>query len=710
MYSRWFSKLGKRVVQIRMQQMLKSRDVQQDYEPMNLKLPPSKEPSKAKQLLAILNLDEKITLLSGQDEFCIPGIERVGLKPVWTSDATLGLRGWNAPVTDFPASIAMAASWNESLLTQVGECIGSECRALGIGVLLGPGVNLARVPVAGRNFEYFGEDPLLAGKMAGAYIKGVQTHPVITTVKHFACNNSEYDRHKSNSVVDERTLRELYLPAFKCALDAGSLGVMTSYNQVNGIYASEHAYLLEGILRGEWQFDGLVISDWNSLYSTDGVLSSGVDLEMPGGKYLKREKVVDAISKGVVTEEAIDRKVLHLFTAYERAGLFDCPLADPALKVGNDKHRETALQVAQEGVVLLKNKDAALPLGPSLKLCIGGENAFRVAQGGGSSMIQWVTPPKTFASLMEDKATSLPRHWYRSASYRRNVASSDAVILVVGFNHIEESEAYDRPWEMDRATLRSIEHATKLNKRTIVVVQSGGALHLTAFADKASAILWTSYLGSATAEALYDILFGNVSPSAKLPFSIASSLLDYRSMRNYPKDYAAFSLARIQKGQGDPNIRQVSPSDYTENLMVGYRQFDSEGPDPLYCFGHGLSYAAFSYDNMMVVEQEEGNYLVSFSLANISDVSGAEVVQLYIHPLTAKIYRPKQELKGFKKVYLNAGETATIEFSVSPEDFSRWDIDTWRFVSDDGPYEIRIGSSSRDIRLHQAVKYKERKP
>ncbi|MBJ2357794.1 fibronectin type III-like domain-contianing protein [Sphaerochaeta sp. S2] len=217
-------------------------------------------------------------------------------------------------------------------------------------------------------------------------------------------------------------------------------------------------------------------------------------------------------------------------------------------------------------------------------------------------------------------------------------------------------------------------------------------------------------MGSATAEALYDILFGNVSPSAKLPFSIASSLLDYRSMRNYPKDYAAFSLARIQKGQGDPNIRQVSPSDYTENLMVGYRQFDSEGPDPLYCFGHGLSYAAFSYDNMMVVEQEEGNYLVSFSLANISDVSGAEVVQLYIHPLTAKIYRPKQELKGFKKVYLNAGETATIEFSVSPEDFSRWDIDTWRFVSDDGPYEIRIGSSSRDIRLHQAVKYKERKP
>ncbi len=231
-----------------------------------------------------LPLKKKITLLSGQDEFCIPGIPRVGLKPVWTSDATLGLRGgWNAPVTDFPASVAMAATWDTPLLTKVGgEHIGgAECRALGIGgVLLGPGgVNLARVPICGRNFEYFGEDPLLAGRMAAAYIQGVQTHPpVITTVKHFACNNSEYDRHKSNSVVDERTLRELYLPAFKYALDAGSLGVMTSYNQVNGTYASEHAYLLEGILRGEWQFDGLVISDWNSLYSTDGGCSPLVSI------------------------------------------------------------------------------------------------------------------------------------------------------------------------------------------------------------------------------------------------------------------------------------------------------------------------------------------------------------------------------------------------------------------------------------------------
>ncbi len=707
---RWFATLGKRVVQLRMQQMLKNRDVRQDYEPMDLALPPSNEPSKAKRLLKLLSLEEKITLLSGKDEFCIPGIARVGLKPIWTSDATLGLRGWKAPVTDFPASVVMAATWDIPLLTKVGEHIGAECRALGIGVLLGPGVNLARVPICGRNFEYFGEDPLLSGQMAAAYIRGVKMHPVITTVKHFACNNSEYDRHKSNSVVDERTLRELYLPAFKHALDAGSLGVMTSYNQVNGTYASEHAYLLEGILRGEWQFDGLIVSDWNSLYSTDGVLTSGVDLEMPDGKYLKKERILDALKRGVVKEDAIDKKVLHLLTTYEKAGLFTCPLADPALEVGNDKHRDTALQVAREGVVLLKNKDAALPLNPSWKICIGGENAYRVVQGGGSSMVQWLEPPKTFASLMEGQATSLPRYWYRNPSHRKCVAASDAVILVVGFNHIEESEAYDRPWGMDRATLRSIEHATRLNKRTIVIVQSGGALDLTPFMDKVSAIIWTSYLGSSTAEALRDILFGNVSPSGKLPFSIASSLWDYRSMRNYPKEYATFSLARIRKGQGDPNIRQVSPTDYTENLMVGYRQFDSEGPAPLYCFGHGLSYAAFSYEGLNIREQADGHYVVSFSMTNVSDVPAAEVVQLYIHPLDPKIYRAKQELKGFKKVFLKPGETTKLEFSVSPVDFSRWDIDSWRFISDEGQYEIRIGASSRDIRLHQAFGYKERKP
>lgn len=247
---RWFQKALKQVIQMRMIELLASRSFGLDHEPMQLQLPQSKEKSVAKRLVSAMTLDEKISLLSGRDEFCIPGIERLGLKPVWSSDATMGLRGWKAPVIDFPAAVALAATFDDNLMTRVGRVMGCECRALGIGILLGPGVNIARVPVCGRNFEYFGEDPYLAGEMAGRYISGVREYPVITTVKHFACNNSEFDRHKSDSVVDERTLRELYLPAFKRALEAGSLGIMTSYNQVNGTYASEHPYLIGSILRG----------------------------------------------------------------------------------------------------------------------------------------------------------------------------------------------------------------------------------------------------------------------------------------------------------------------------------------------------------------------------------------------------------------------------------------------------------------------------
>ncbi|MGE4454532.1 MAG: beta-glucosidase [Sphaerochaeta sp.] len=707
---RFSAYLGKRLVQMRMQQMLRNRDVVKDESPMHLKLPPSDEPSLAKRLLAELTLQEKISLLSGVNEFCIPGVERVGLKPVWSSDATLALRGWKAPVTVFPASVSMAATFNTDLVTLVGDAIGSECRSLGIGILLAPGVNLARVPICGRNFEYFGEDPYLSGEMAAAYVTGVQQHPVIATVKHFALNNSEYDRHKTNSMIDERTLRELYLPAFKRALEAGSLAVMTSYNQVNGTYASEHPYLLEGILRGEWQFNGLVISDWNSLYSTDGVLKCGADLEMPGGKYLTKEAVMDALERGVVDETAIDQKVGHLLSSYEKAGLFACPMVDATQEVGCSEHHATALQVAREGIVLLQNKDQALPLKEHWNICIGGDNAFRVAQGGGSSMVQWEQSPQSLASLVEGSCTFLPRYWYYLRSYRKRVASSDAVILVVGFNHIEESEAYDRPWQLDHHTLASIKHATSCNERVILVVQSGGAVDMAQLQGQVSAILWTSYLGCETAQALKDVLYGVVSPSGKLPFSIASSLADYRSMRTYPKDYASFSLARIHVGQGKANVRTVRAMQYTENLMVGYRQFDSEGPNPLFCFGHGLSYSSFSYHDLSVKEGENGAFHLSFFVKNTGLVDAPEVAQLYIAPLDPQIYRPKQELKRFEKLFLKAGEQRSVVWEVDEQAFARWDQEHWKFVSDSGNYAFRVGSSSRDIRLEQVVVYAKRKP
>lgn len=689
--------------------MLENRTFSLDHEPMALRLPQSKESSTARRLVDAMTLDEKLSLLAGCDEFCIPGVARLGLKPVWTSDATIALRGWKTRVTDFPASVALAATFDDDLLFQVGRVMGHECRALGIGVLLGPGVNIARVPVCGRNFEYFGEDPYLASEMAARYIAGVGTNAVITTVKHFACNNSEYDRHKSNSEVDERSLRELYLPAFKRAVEAGSLGVMTSYNQVNGIYASEHPYLIGAVLRGEWGFEGMVVSDWNSLYSTDGALQNGVDLEMPKPKYFTRENILDALRRGVVSEKSIDSKVLHILTSYEKAGLFSVPMADARCAAGSPENHAVALKAALGAPVLVKNDAKALPLSPGLKVCIGGQNAYRVTQGGGSSMVQWVAEPQTFANLMLDHdACLLPKRWVASRHYLSRVRSADAVVLVVGFNHIQESEAYDRPWELDRSDIRAIKKAVALNRRTIVVVQSGGAVEMASWQDGVAAILFTSYLGSCTAQALKMLLFGEVSPSGKLPFTQARYLHDYLSMRAYPKDFDSVTVARIKKGQGDPLVREVEKLCYTEALMVGYRQFDTEGTDPLYCFGHGLSYSTFAYSALKVQEEAPGRWRLAATIANTGGHRASEAVQLYVQALEPVVFRPKQELKGYCKVDLEPGQIKEVVFDVDASAFGRWDLNQWKFVSDEGLYELRIGSSSRDIRLKMVVQHKKK--
>jgi len=709
MILRGFEQLKKRIVQMRMQEMLAPRVCLPDYEPMHLLLPPSDEPSVAKRLLAHLTADEKISLLSGVEEFCIPAVPRVGLKAVWSSDATLGLRNWKTEVTDFPASSALASSFDCELLERVGTILGEECRALGVGVLLGPGVNLARVPVCGRNFEYYGEDPYLSGEMAAAYIKGVTTYPVITCVKHFACNNSEYDRHKSNSVVDERTLRELYLPAFKRSLESGSLALMTSYNQVNGTYTSEHPYLLEGILRGEWGFDTLVVSDWNSLYSTQGVLAHGVDLEMPAPRYLGKEQVQKSLQTDKATQAMIDAKVLHLLTTYERAGLFTVPMADTTCKAGTAEHRQAALGAALSSVVLLKNDDAVLPLDKHAHLCIGGSLIDKVSQGGGSSMIALQAGVQTLASALQERADRLPRFWYRAPKWRKRVAQADAVVLQVGFDHIEESEAYDKPWRLLASDRESIRQAAKLNGKTVVIVQSGGAVEMESWHACVPSILSASFLGSSTAQALEALLFGDANPSGKLCYTIAHSLDDYRSMRTYPRDFAHLSLARLRKGQGDPTVRSVQNLEYNEALMMGYRQFDTEKQEPLFCFGHGLSYTHFFYENLKCEELSDG-WELSFTVRNCTERAGSEVCQLYVRSFEPVVFRPMQELKGFVKVALGPHASKQVSLVVGFEALSRWDLERWAFVSDPGQYELCVGSSSRDIRLQCVVEHKKRKP
>ena len=707
----------KRFIQKKMQEMLAPDPPVVDASAMQLALPPSQEKCLAKRLLNELNEEEKLSLLSGINEFCIPGVGRLGLKPVWTSDASMGLRGWKAPVTDFPAMVAMAATFNRDLLTEVGGVLGRECRALGVGVLLGPGVNIARVPVCGRNFEYCGEDPYLAGEIAASYIQGVQDEGVIATVKHYACNNSEYDRHKSNSVVDERSLREIYLPAFKRAVEAGVLAVMTSYNQVNGTYASEHPHLLDTILRNEWGFDGVVISDWDSLYSTERAIQDGVDLEMPSPRWFAPDKVKKALSDGSVSMHSIDAKILHLFTAYEKAGLFSRPLVDPAVQVGNKAHREVALSVARESVVLLKNEGALLPLQKKegMIICIGGANAYKIASGGGSSHLKPLGGADSFASsMLKEKGVEvhlLPASWQKKKAHRDRVASSDAVIMVTGFDHILESEAYDKSWSLPRGEVAEIESAAKLNKRCIVVVQSGGAVHLTPFIEAIPSVLFAFFLGSSTAQALTDIIFGRVNPSGKLPFTIARELSDYSSMKGYPLDYSNTSLKKIRGGQGDPTKRYVQGLEYSEALMVGYRQFDTDRGEVLFPFGHGLSYTEFTYSDIKVTKTEKDSesdsdtVSVTFTVENSGDRAGSTSVQLYVHELAPAFFGPEQELKAFAKLTLAPKEKTKVEFELSEEAFSHYRVNDWKFVVGTGPFEIRVGQSSRDIRLHAVVEY-----
>ena len=674
---------------------------------MHLCISDDSSKTKAQRLVEAMTEQEKLELLSGIDEFCIRPVKRLGLQSVPTSDATMGLRGWKEKTTVFPSAVAMAASFDRDLITEIGKTIGEECRAKGVGVLLGPGVNITRVPTCGRNFEYMGEDPYLAGEMASCYIKGVQSQGVITTVKHYACNNSDYSRHLCDSVVDERTLREIYLPAFKKAIEAGSLGVMTSYNLVNGVHAGEHPYLIGEILKGEWGFDNLVISDWNSLYSTVGTIKNGVDLEMPSPKYLSPLNLKEALDKGEITISDIDRHLLGIFNAFEKAGLFDRPLIDKKAKdATSNEHQVLALQSAREGICLLKNQGNLLPL-KGKKLCLGGPNSMQVSDGGGSSRIIFPQgqEPQSMARYLPTvvaDTTVLPSRWWRKREYREKVSQCEAVILVMGFDHYSESEAYDRKWELPLSQKEEIEQCAMLNSNTVVILQCGGAVETGSWITTIPSVVQAFYLGQSTSEAITDVLLGKVNPSARLPFTIANDFSDYQSVRNYARKYWKLASKNVYKYQGRDQSGHQLAMEYKEGLLVGYRQFDTKGQEVAFCFGHGLSYTSFSYESL-VVTQEAEKVLVSFILTNSGCCDGAEVVQLYVHQSDAKVYRPLQELKEFSRVFLKKGESKTISFVLGDDAFSYYDIQSWSFVRDKGTFVIRLGSSSRDIRLEKTI-------
>lgn len=670
-------------------------------------LPDSDKPvaERVQNIIEQLTLDEKISMLGGYKWMGIRAIPRLGLPSVWCSDATSGVRCFGGG-TAFPAGLALAASWNPTLIEEVGAAIAEEYRAKGVKILLGPGVNIYRVPTCGRNFEYMGEDPFLAGKIASAYIRGAQSKGVITTVKHFACNNSDYDRHKTDSVVDERTLREIYLPAFRMAVqEGGSMGLMSAYNLINGTYASENRHLLTEILRDEWGYEGFVISDWMSLYSTAGPIKNGLDIEMPSGKWINTEKVIPLLQEGELTENDIDAPLTRLLTALFKAGVYDSPQVDPEAGVHTPEHVALAERAAMEGMVLLKNEHDLLPLTTekAKRLVIMGRTARDTTSGGGSSFIN--TPEKIdiltgFGLLAEDYSVELVpyRNHRLTADEKAQIAGADAVILCAGFTTWEEGECYDRPWELPEKQDVLIRKVAGLNPNTVVVLSVGGGVETESWIEHVPVVLHSLYLGETVGTAVAKVVLGMTAPSGKLPFTMAKRWQDFASTQHYVDDPASFNLKRVFVGQGDPTKREVWQMPYEEGLEVGYRHFDAAQIEPQFPFGFGLSYTQFTLSDIALT-QDAGDAVanVTVTVTNTGDIAGAEVVQLYIHDVESSVFRPEKELKGFEKVPLAAGESKTITLTIQPQHLAFFDTQENAWKVEPGQFEALVGTSSKHI-------------
>lgn len=642
-------------------------------------------------LFGRLTQDEKLSLLGGTG-FTTQPIPRLDVPAMAMADAGQGVRGGQkstlGPATAFPAGVEMASTWDTNLLWRIGQAIGVEARNKGSGVqvLLGPAVNIHRSPLGGRNAEYFSEDPCLTAQLAVAYIRGMQSTGVSACLKHFACNNQETDRKDVNVVVGERALREIYLPAFKAGLQKGGAWcVMSSYNKVNGSHASANPYLLTEILKKEWGFDGLVMSDWHGVHET-AVVQAGNDLEMPTGEHMNVPKLKAALADGSITQTAVDDSVHRILRTIIRVGLLDGPMHPDPSKVNSSAHQQLALEVAEKGIVLLKNRRNLLPLDRTrIKsiAVIGGDATNMQFDALGSPEVR---PLHTVEFLDGIKARANPvTIYYASSSYAAAIAAakkSDIAIVCVSTERME-GEGHDRP-SMDLPDQQSdlIRAVAAINKKTIVVLNNGTPVTMTNWLNRVPAVIETWFPGQEGGTALAAILFGDVNPSGKLPDTLAANRDDYSDAGNFP----------------GKNLEVH----YAEGIYVGYRHFDKAGIKPLFPFGYGLSYTTFDYKRLQLSNANlspDGSVIASVDIINTGKRAGEEVAELYIHALHPKIDRPVCELKGFAKVALAPGETKTVDFTITPRDLAYFDVPGHQWKADVGKYEIEVGASSRDIRL-----------
>lgn len=790
-----------------------------------------------------MSLDEKIDFIGGTNGFRIRAVPRLGLPELRMADGPLGVRN-AGPSTAYAGGIALAASWDVDLANQVGAAIGRDARARGIHFLLGPAVNIHRTPLGGRNFEYFGEDPALAARVAVAYIQGIQEQGVSATVKHFVGNNSELNRHHTSSEIDERTLRELYLPAFEASVRDAKVGaVMAAYNMVGGVHMTEHDALNNGVLKREWGFDGVLMSDWDATYSGVAAANAGLDLEMPSGRFMNQAHLLPAIADGIVPEAGINDKVLRILRTAIRFGWLDHPQTDAAWPLYSEEGRAIALESARASMVLLKNERDLLPLDKNKikSVAVIGPGAYPATPvGGGSAQVKpfvatsyleglssylggrvrysrgvvpldevfdtssFVTADvggkaglvgEYFSNANLDGAPAVTRtdehvhfawdsknpwpagdgpafsaRWsgffvpVSSGDYRFSVASygldsyrlfvdgkkvidrvgaaqpildaviklkagqlcavrleyahfdhharlgfgvhkasdvvtadvksiaagADVAVVFVGFDPTSEGEGADRTFHLPFGQDELVAQVRGANKHTIVVLTSGGGVDMRGFVDQVPAIIAAWYPGQEGGRALAQLLFGDFSPSAKLPVTFD---------RHYEDGAAAANYMPGSDGK-------VS---YREGLFLGYRHVDKTATKPLFPFGHGLSYTKFRYANLAISPApavDDGMVSFAFDIKNVGKRDGAEIAQVYVRDGHAPVPRPLKELKAFAKVRLAAGETKRVQLALDRRAFSYYDDKELRWTVAPGTFEILVGSSSQQIELRGNVALK----
>ena len=653
----------------------------------------------AADLVSRMTTDEQALLLSGDGWWRTHAVERLRLPAISVSDGPHGLRklqglfGGSVPATCFPTAPAMAATWNVGLVREVGVALGREAQAADVQIILGPGINIKRSPLGGRNFEYFSEDPVVSGRMAVAYIDGVQSQGVGTSLKHFAVNSQETQRMATSSDIDERTLHEVYLQAFEIAVrESQPWTVMSAYNPVNGTYASENPYLLTDILRRQWGFAGFVVSDWGGINDRVDGVAAGNNLEMPGSGDHNRKKIIAAVNEGRLPKEVLARSATELVAVILKAAA----ARQPNARFEAEAHHALARRVGGEAIVLLKNTDAVLPLRAGRKVAMIGAFAKQPRyQGAGSSQVNPIRVTNAFDELEAllgagnivhasgcDGEGGTNESLLEEAA--RQAASADVAIVFAGLPDSYESEGFDRrSIDMPPGQLRLIDAVTRAQPNVVVVLLNGSAVAMP-WAGQAKGIVEAWLGGQAGGGAIADVLTGRVNPSGKLTETFPVALKQTPSYPNFPS-HSGHAV-------------------YGEGLFVGYRHYDSRRIEPLFPFGFGLSYTSFAYTGIRsgatVFDADgEGPVTVEVSVKNVGAVAGQEIVQLYVHERAPAHPGPVNELRAFDKALLAPGEEKTIQFKLSRRDFAHYDVQAHDWAVHAGTFDVRVGGSSRALPL-----------